>query len=415
LFVAALAGIVTWWTWRALHDPQGYDFRLAYQGGQVAWATGHPEQQFTWTGTPLLAAAMALLTRAQSLRTAADSLTVVNLVLVLGATAVLMWRLRDRLSRAWWWVTALALLSFGPMMSTVWWKQFNIIVLVAAAAGIDLLRRRRPYSAAALIGLSLAIKPLMLLVPVVLLVRRETRRAGAQALVWAAGLTMAGQAFLALRAHNLGALSPISAFDNFVDKTQPGFHPRWVCMPLNFAPQSLLCRLTGTGDWTLQHIAIWIAVALLGILIILALRGHRATSWELFAFACPLSAMLSPLAWSHYQLLLVPLFVLLLVRFTSEGASLLAWAGLAAAFALSSLMWEPYGTWIAAFATSSWAHPATVAAATRDVSPIASVAQYAQYVLLATALLFYGGRRSRTTRYTNLTPGPEPTLASVNV
>src|SRR5437660_1614060 len=66
LGVAALAAIVGWWTWRALHDPHGYDFRLAYRGGHVAWATGHPEQQSTWTGTPLLAAGLAVVTRLMS-------------------------------------------------------------------------------------------------------------------------------------------------------------------------------------------------------------------------------------------------------------------------------------------------------------------------------------------------------------
>ena len=52
-------------------------------------------------------------------------------------------------------------------MSTVWWKQFNVIALVLAAAGFDLMRHERRRPAAALIGLSVAIKPLALLLPVV--------------------------------------------------------------------------------------------------------------------------------------------------------------------------------------------------------------------------------------------------------
>jgi hypothetical protein len=47
--------------------------------------------------------------------------------------------------------------------------------------------------------------------------------------------------------------------------------------------------------------------------------------------------MLSPLEWSHYQVMLAPLFVLLLVRFTQDGAELDEWAGLAVAFVLASL------------------------------------------------------------------------------
>src|SRR5829696_3137260 len=77
-----LAGIVGWWTWRALHDQATWDVGLAYQGGQAAWATGHPEDVATWISTPFLGATMAIVTRLMSVGTAADLLTLVNLVLV---------------------------------------------------------------------------------------------------------------------------------------------------------------------------------------------------------------------------------------------------------------------------------------------------------------------------------------------
>ena len=128
--------------------------RLAYTAGRVAWATGHPELQSTWTGTPLLAAVMALLTRVISERTAADLLTLLNTTVVLGVIAIVLARIRGLLSPGWWWVTAIALMSFGPMMSTVWWKQFNVIALALALAGFELLRRKRSGPAAALIGLA---------------------------------------------------------------------------------------------------------------------------------------------------------------------------------------------------------------------------------------------------------------------
>jgi hypothetical protein len=383
-----LTSIVTWWAWRALHDPHGFDFRLAYEAGQDAWASGHPAHQPTWDGTPLLAAAMAIVTRLMSLRTAADVTTVLNVVLVVGAVVLLLRRLRGQLSPVWWWVTACALLSFGPLMSTVWWKQFNIIALVLALGGFELLRRRRPQSAAALIGLSIAIKPLLFLLPLVLLARRETRRVAALALAWVVVLTMAAQALLAVRADDLGVLNPWPAFHNFVDKAKPG--NVWACQAQNLAPGSLLCRVVGHQNWTLQHFVVWAVAALLGAWAIYALRGRGATSWELFAFTCALLVMLSPLAWTHYQIVLAPLFVLLLVRFTHDGAGAGAWIGLAAAFVLASLMWEPYGTVIGAVKGLGSAHAETV----QNANSIAWVAEFAQYVLVITGVLWYAHARA---------------------
>lgn len=379
----ALAGIVAWWTWRALQDPKGWDFQPAYRAGVATWANGHPERRTLWDGTPMLAAAMAFVSRVMRLRTGAELITGLNLVLVLGVVGVVLRRLGGQLSRRWRWVIAFALLSFGPIMSTVWWKQFNIITLTLAMGGFELLKRRRTQSAAGLIGLSISIKPLFVLLPLVLLARRETRRVGVLALAWVAALNIAGQALLAARAHDLGVLNPLRAFQNFVDKVQPGTGV--VCKSINFAPGSLLCRLMGDHNWFLQHVVVWAAVALLGAWVIEALRGRGATSWELFAFTCPLSVMLSPLDWAHYQVVLAPLFVLLLVRFVREGAGVGAWAGLAAAFVLCSLMWEPYGTLPGAVRALVSTNPQTI----YDLRSVASVAQFAQYVLVITGVLWY--------------------------
>src|SRR5687767_11926407 len=80
---AALAAIVAWWAWRAFHDPSSWDTGLAYRAGQVAWATGHPEDVrtgpfSTWLGTPFLGAMMALLSRAVSIGGAANLVTALN-------------------------------------------------------------------------------------------------------------------------------------------------------------------------------------------------------------------------------------------------------------------------------------------------------------------------------------------------
>jgi Glycosyltransferase family 87 len=330
---------------------------------------------------PFLGVVMAFVSRIMTARVAGEAITSLNVVLWLGAVGVALYRLRPLLAPGWWWVAAFALLSFAPMMSSVWWKQFNVIALVLAAGGFDLVRRRHPTSGALAIGLSVSVKPLAFLLPLVMVARRDTRRVGAYAIGWVIGLDVAAQALLAWRAHVLATLNPVIGIRNLVDKTSNAGNI-FLCHPLNFSPASTLCRLNGGfHHWTLQRVAVVCMVALLGAWVIDALRGRSASSWELFAFACPLSVMLSPLAWSHYQIMLAPLFLLLLVRFARDGASFGAWAGLAVAFVLASIMWEPYGTII----SSIRGQPANPLQPTF----VEQYAQLAQYVLVLTGILWF--------------------------
>src|SRR5947209_4109476 len=115
---AVLAVLVGLWAYRAFHDGSARDSALAYVGGQIAWSTGHPEQWFSWTGTPFYAAVMAATSRAMSSATAARALTALNALLVVGTSAVVLRRLRGVLRHVWWWVLALALATYAPMMST---------------------------------------------------------------------------------------------------------------------------------------------------------------------------------------------------------------------------------------------------------------------------------------------------------
>jgi hypothetical protein len=92
--------------------------------------------------TPLLGAVMAIVTRLMSVASAADLLNVLNLVLALGTIGFVLVRLRAVLPSVWWWVCACCMVSFGPLMSTVWWKQFNLIALAGALVGFYLIRSR---------------------------------------------------------------------------------------------------------------------------------------------------------------------------------------------------------------------------------------------------------------------------------
>jgi hypothetical protein len=96
--------------------------------------------------------------------------------------------------------------------------------------------------------------------------------------------------------------------------------------------------------------------------------------------------MLSPIAWSHYQVMLAPLFVLLLVRFTHYGAEVGEWAGLAVAFGLASLLWLPYNTPL---------DPTRQGIVTQTPfdNLVTDVAMFAQYALIVTGIIWYRSRR----------------------
>jgi hypothetical protein len=93
--------------------------------------------------------------------------------------------------------------------------------------------------------------------------------------------------------------------------------------------------------------------------------------------------MVSPIAWSHYQVMLAPLFVLLVVRFTTVRTGAIFWVGLAAAYVLASLIWTPYGT------ITTVAHLRIPTRVESTSSPLANLAQYSQYVLVVTGALWY--------------------------
>jgi hypothetical protein len=390
---AILAAIVALWMWRAMHDPDPWDTGLAYTAGQVAWATGHPEHVITWISTPFLGVVFAVLSQLFGVRTVADLVTVANAVVWVGASAVVLRRLRSALSTVWWWVLAFGLIIFPPMVSSVGFKQFNAIVLVLAAAGYAWLRQGRSARGAAAIGLSIAIKPMVVLLPVVLLARRSTRRAGMVAIAWAVGLNLAGQAFMAARAHSLATLDPLIPVRNFLDRTQPNV---FTCLPSNFSPVAFVCRMGAAGalrDEAFQRAAALGLVALIVMWAIDALRDRGPCSWEVFAFVCPVSVMLGTVEWTHYQIMLAPLLVLLLVRFVQSGARVSEWAGLAGAFALTCVIASPYhGSPYASIFTVVRGTFGSVGTPPEPVF-VEALAQFAQYLVLLTGILWFFRRR----------------------
>lgn len=359
------------------------DTGLAYQGGQMAWQTGHPEQVITWISSPFLALLMALLSRVVSAEQLTIVVTVLNLILFGGIIAYVWWKLRSVVSRTFWWVTLLAAVSFSPIASTIFWKQFNLMALALALAGFALVGRR-DRTAGLLVALSLAIKPLVVFLPLAMLWKRDSRRSGIWALVWGALLLAVSQAFLALRAHDWRALSPIPALQNFAYKSLPNT-THWVCIPENYSPQGTWCRLTGWAYWDVKRDALTFAALILVVVCADLLRNRSGRSWAVFGLASALSPLLSPLAWSHYQILLAPLLLVLAYEFWREGARPIQWLALLAGYALCELTLQPFGTLPGLLHALFSGHPESNGA----MLEVFAVAQFGQYAVLLTALLWF--------------------------
>ena len=390
IVLAAGLILVIAWTFRALADSSPSDFGVTYAAGATAWQTGHPETLVGWLGTPLLAVVMLAVSRVMSVQTGATLMTLLNTGVFAGTALTVLSVARERMPRWWWRVLVLALASFGPVLSTVWFKQFNLFVLAAAAGAFMLIGRGRGGRAAALLGVSIALKPLAILLPVALLIRRQTRRTGLQALVWLVGLSLVALAVLAWRAHSASVLNPWSAYENFSRKLDPHRYG-YACFADNFAPSATLCRLGGDRYFLLFELTGLATAVVLALWVADALRPRRDAAWDLFAFVCALSVMVGPVAWSHYQLMLAPLFIVLLVRFAQRGAPLGVWAGYAVAFILCSVDWQPYGTlpeFVRGLIGSGRVSNLHVFL-TPGLIATEAIAQFGQYVLLVTALLWY--------------------------
>lgn len=384
------AGVLVLATVRAGADPVNYDIGLAYAGGVIAWSTGHPETLTTWIGTPFLGMTMAVISRVVSASHAALALDTVNGAALIAMVSVMWTRLRRTLPRWLWWGTLAAAALFAPALSNLWWKQLNIVSFGLVLCAWWILQRQGRWTAAGpfLIALSILLKPVAIFVPVALFFWRDTRRAAFATAAWALAMVMASQAFLAWRAGSLAALSPVPALTNFAGKAPPA--SGWVCVAENFSPASMLCRLGGFSLPALQRVAVVVAVVFLAWLAYRTVRHDTGWSWRVFAYACALSPLISPIAWSHYQLLLAPLLLVLVTDLHRLTASATMWGSLALGFVLTELVWQPYGTLPG--------HVIRILGGAPEAAPgrraVFAIAEFAQYVVLSTALVYFSAQRA---------------------
>jgi glycosyl transferase family 87 len=311
------------------------DFGLAYHVGAEAWARGDPQNVPNSTGTPLFALAMALVSRMAGEYVASRIFMALNLTLWMVLLLMIWPRLRPHVPTGWWWATLVAAGIFAPVISTIFWLQFNVIVFALALGGFVLIGRHDGW-AGVLIGVGLALKPIAILVPLAMLLRSRMRPAAAWAMATTAVLSELGLVFLAWRASDPHMLNPFAYLLGFVRNS----HQWWACTYENYSPVATMCRLG--LDWsTAATIGIASVILVAGWLLLVRLPDTAQGDWEVFAGACFFSVLVGPIAWAHYGVLMAPLLLLLAYQFWRYHAPGALWLGLGLSFALAELGWDP--------------------------------------------------------------------------
>lgn len=293
--------------------------------------------------------------------------------------AVVWNRLEHALPGKWWWISLVAAGVLAPAVSTIFWLQPNLLVLVLAIAG-TVLAPKRAVLGGVLVGVSLALKPILLLLPLLMLFRRGFRTSGISAAVTAGVLSVVGLLFLAWRANDLARADPFAYFASFASK---GRGPIVACVPENYSPIALLCRL-GMPPSTVVEIVIALLVVIGALLLLRAEPRRESGSWSLLAIAGLLSPMVGPIDWSVYGLLFGPLLLLLLRDFIAEKAPARLWVGLAIAYLMLELTWDPLESLLAPpLLLVLWSY---------------AIGQFGQYVLLLVTIRWWALRSAERRR-----------------
>ena len=339
--VAILAAIAI----NGLSEVGPYDFGGYYGGAPAAILNGNPWSDPNWVFFPFVAPVMAVVSKLFTVDEGAWTMTVLNILSWAALlTTTWAWLRRQGLGRAFWWVSLFAAVAYGPVASSVWWKQTSLPIFAFCVLGFAAIRRGRPGVGGFLVGAALAFKPFVPFLPLALLAWRQTRRAGLIVVGWFVGLSFGGLGFLAWRGHDLGLLDPFDAYRRVSNRiAEPaGLH---VCNAGNVSPLGVACRALGSESFGAERLVVTLAVVALGVVGWRVLRDEPGTSWRVFAFACLLSPLLAPTTFPHEALLLVsPMFVLLTYEFRRDHASRQYWAALVGALLLADLDWTPGGT-----------------------------------------------------------------------
>ena len=137
----------------------------------------------------------------------------------------------------------------------------------------------------------------------------------------------------------------------------------------------------GTHNFDVTRLLVLAVIVVVLALALSLLRGAEGTSLWVFAWACLLSPMVSPLEWPHYGVMLAPM-ILVLAAYAWGHPRVELWLGLFVGYALSNVVWNPAQSSVALFTGN--------AETLDDVYRTFVVASMAQVVFVALALVVTG-------------------------
>jgi hypothetical protein len=237
----------------------------------------------------------------------------------------------------WVWVTGLAAWSaFGPLQIAVGEGQWDpVLLLVVSLATVTVVRQRDALTAIA-IAFGASIKPYPLILAGYFVARRRWAAASVTAVAFG-GLTLLGVLVVGLdeAAAFVARVLPASgATTAYADNQSLGgiVARAWTTdlkpLPLASAwPVDLMIRV---GAVVLCALTVWLVARRSGVD-----PMQRALQLGLFI---PLSILVIPAAWTHYQaILLVPLTLLAVEQARSRPRDIVGWVALAVAYAVLML------------------------------------------------------------------------------
>ena len=274
------------------HLGPGSDTRLGYEAGQ---RNPHP---------PALIVVQTPLSRLD-VSVARTTFMVAMLLTIFLALALFMIEIGlNRLTAS---VAAFGALALPIIGFEMRWGQINGLLLLTLVLGWRDLRRGRDLRAGLWLGVATALKvfPWMLIIP---LVRAKRMKAAGWMLASAIGFTLAGVAAVG-----------VDATRTFLKIAMPENVEIWGAAPHSISLVTLPFRLFAADRWLNPSVAVAPWVGWLGVLAVVACalavwHTSTAVSRDPFWGAVPWIILGTPVAWAHYLVIVLPLAILVVLR-----------------------------------------------------------------------------------------------------
>lgn len=205
------------------------------------------------------------------------------------------------------------------------WGQMNGLLLLALVLAWRDMRRGHDLRAGLLLGAATALKifPWMFLIP---LLRTKRMRAAGWMLASAIGFTLAG----------VGVVG-IEASRTFLEVATPRNVEIWGAAPHSISLVTLPFRLFASDRWLDPSVAVpsfvgWLGVAAVVGCVLAAWHNSAAISRDPFWAVVPWMILGTPIAWTHYLIVAIPLGMLAVLRSSRQTKALQAALGFAFLF-----------------------------------------------------------------------------------